>query len=90
MRRLASGLLNLCLMLLVAGCASSGIKTVPVLVTPMVPPHLTAPLSPPAGSAANHRDLLELLADYEALRRRANADRAAIVEIMAHDAGDQD
>ncbi|WP_258394034.1 hypothetical protein [Halomonas sp. SL1] len=28
--------------------------------------------------ATHNRDLLQLLADYESLRRRANADRAAV------------
>jgi len=31
--------------------------------------------------------LLELLAQYESLRRRANADRAAVVEILQNDVG---
>jgi len=31
---------------------------------------------------------LLLLAEYEALRRRFNADRAAVVEIMANDVGE--
>ncbi|WP_276605503.1 hypothetical protein [Halomonas borealis] len=39
---------------------------------------------------SQHRNLLGLLADYESLRRRANADRAAVVEILAHDAGDDE
>lgn len=38
--------------------------------------------------ATHNRGLLDLLADYEALRRRANADRAAVVEIMASDSDD--
>ncbi|WP_255762589.1 hypothetical protein [Halomonas alkalisoli] len=29
-----------------------------------------------------NRDLLQLLADYESLRRRANADRAAVAGIL--------
>lgn len=56
--------------------------TVPVLVTPQVPDHLTAPLPAPAGLVVKNRDILALLADYEALRRRANADRAAVLEIL--------
>ncbi|WP_282103419.1 hypothetical protein [Halomonas getboli] len=39
---------------------------------------------------ATNRGLLDLLADYEALRIRANKDRAAVVEILAHDAGDEE
>lgn len=35
----------------------------------------------------HNRDLLQLLADYESLRRRANADRAAVVEILSNDVG---
>ena len=35
--------------------------------------------------ATHNRGLLDLLADYEALRRRANADRAAVSEILEHD-----
>lgn len=48
---------------------------------------LTQPLPAPARQIETHRDLLALLADYEALRRRANADRTAVVEIMANDDG---
>lgn len=40
--------------------------------------------------AATHRGVLELLAVYEALRHRANADHTAVVEIMSHDAGSED
>lgn len=90
MPKLVTGLMTLSLALLTAGRATSGPKTVPILVTPMVPPHLTAPLQAPGGRVITHRDLLELLADYEALRRRANADRAAVVEILASDAGDDE
>ena len=88
MSRWVTGLLSLCLMLWLAGCASSPPTSVPVLVTPMVPPNLTHPLPPPRASVTTHRGLLELLADYEKLRRRANADRAAVVEILANDVGD--
>ncbi len=86
MRRFASGLIVLCLMLLLTGCALCQTQTVPVLVTPMVPPSLTSPLPAPAGKLETNRSLLELLADYEALRIRANEDRAAVVEILIHDA----
>ena len=89
MPRCVTGLLSLCLLLLLTGCASSAPRTVPILVTPMVPPHLTTPLQAPGGRVVNQRDLLELLADYEALRRTANADRAAVVEILANDADDE-
>lgn len=56
--------------------------TVPVIVTPDVPPHLVTPLSEPQRRVSHNRDLLQLLADYESLRRRANADRAAIHELF--------
>lgn len=89
MPRFVTGCLALFLVLLTTGCATSEPRTVPILVTPMVPAHLTAPLQAPVGRVIVQRDLLELLADYEALRRRANADRAAVVEILANDAGDE-
>ncbi|WP_445351949.1 hypothetical protein [Halomonas koreensis] len=53
----------------------------------MVPPSLTSPLPHPAGTVATNRGLLDLLAEYDGLLRRANADRAAVVEILSHDAG---
>ncbi|WP_167112612.1 hypothetical protein [Billgrantia bachuensis] len=59
-------------------------------MTPEIPARLTDPLPPPARQGATHRGVLELLAEYESLRRRANADRAAIVEIMSHDVGSED
>ncbi len=90
MPRWVTGLLSLCLMLFAAGCASSAPQTVPILVTPLVPPNLTHPLPSPRASVQTNRGLLDLLADYEALRLRANADRAAVVEILAHDAGDEE
>lgn len=61
----------------------------PVLVTPEIPDHLTAPLPAPAGELHTNRDLLELLIDYEALRRRANADRNAIRHALEFDVGDE-
>ena len=54
----------------------------PVIVTPDVPPLLVTPLSEPARRVSHNRDLLQLLADYESLRRRANADRAAVYELF--------
>ncbi|WP_418904303.1 hypothetical protein [Chromohalobacter moromii] len=56
-------------------------------MTPTIPAHLTRQLSAPSIEASSNRDLLDLLAKYESLRRRANADRAAVVEIMANDVG---
>lgn len=90
MPRLLIGLISSCLLLLVSGCAGSQPKTVrvPVIVTPEVPPHLVEPLPAPSRAEMTHnRDLLQLLADYESLRRRANADRAAVVEILSNDVG---
>lgn len=55
---------------------------------PTVPDHLTTELSPPALLLQNNKGLLLLLAEYEAMRRRFNADRAAVVEILANDASD--
>lgn len=56
--------------------------TIPVVVPPEVPPHLLKPLSEPQRRTSHNRDLLQLLADYESLRRRANADRAAVHELF--------
>ena len=49
---------------------------------PEVPAHLVTPLSEPERRISRNRDLLQLLADYESLRRRANADRAAVHELF--------
>ena len=49
---------------------------------PTVPAHLTNELPAPERLLSNQRGLLLLLAEYEALRRRANADRLAAVEIV--------
>lgn len=54
----------------------------PLIVTPEVPAHLVTPLSEPLRRVSHNRDLLQLLADYESLRRRANADRAAVYELF--------
>ena len=88
MKRWRTGLTVMCLTLLLTGCGLLPTRTVtvPVLVTPQVPDHLTAPLPAPAGLVVKNRDILALLADYEALRRRANADRAAVLEILDTDA----
>lgn len=79
----AIGLLSLCLLLWVSGCARSPqTLTVPVVVTPTVPPHLLTPLPAPERAIKRNRGLLQLLADYESLRRRANADRVAVSELL--------
>ena len=49
---------------------------------PTIPAQLTSKLPAPERILESQRGLLLLLAEYEALRRRANADRAAVVEIM--------
>lgn len=51
---------------------------------PTVPQHLTSELLAPALILDSNRGLLLLLAEYEALRRRANADRTALVEIIGN------
>ncbi|MCC5904108.1 MAG: hypothetical protein JJT87_19525 [Halomonas sp.] len=56
--------------------------------SPEVPEHLTNELPAPTRILQSNKGLLLLLAEYEALRRRFNADRAAVVEILANDAGD--
>ncbi|WP_442906224.1 hypothetical protein [Halomonas sp. GT] len=49
---------------------------------PEVPAHLVTPLSEPQRRVSHNRDLLQLLADYESLRRRANADRASVYQLL--------
>ncbi|SDL78026.1 hypothetical protein SAMN05661010_02530 [Modicisalibacter muralis] len=90
MRRHVIGLLSLCLMVSLTGCANSQTMPSPIMLVPTVPEHLIAPLPAPASVDDIHanRDLLELLADYEALRRRFNADRVGIAEILQHPGGD--
>lgn len=44
----------------------------------------------PNQNLERRRGLLLLLAEYEALRRRANADRAAVVEIVQGGEGEKD
>ena len=88
MRILVIGPASLCLALLLAGCATSAPRIETEMMTPTIPAHLTRPLPAPSIEASSNRDLLDLLAKYESLRRRANADRAAVVEIMANDVGD--
>lgn len=56
---------------------------------PTVPSHLTSELPAPEQKLDNQRGLLLLLAEYEALRRRFNADRTSVVEILMNDAGDE-
>lgn len=49
---------------------------------PTVPQHLTSELPAPALIIPGNKGLMLLLAEYEALRRRFNADRAAVAEIV--------
>lgn len=49
---------------------------------PTVPSYLTSELPAPERKLSSQRGLLLLLAEYEAMRRRFNADRAAVVEIV--------
>ena len=83
------GWIAICLLVLLTGCASSSAPT-PAMACdcPTVPHHLVIELPAPGLILNSNRGLLLLLAEYEALRRRFNADRAAVVEILANDAGD--
>ncbi|MBR9905769.1 MAG: hypothetical protein GYB15_19155 [Gammaproteobacteria bacterium] len=53
-----------------------------------MPAHLTNELPAPTRLLQSNKGLLLLLAEYEALRRRFNADRAAVVEILDSGAGE--
>lgn len=55
---------------------------------PTVPSHLTSELPAPERLLSSQRGLLLLLAEYEALRRRFNADRAAVADIIQSGEGD--
>lgn len=55
---------------------------------PAVPEHLTSELPPPPLILQGNKGLLFLLAEYEALRRRFNADRAAVADIIQNSEGD--
>ena len=83
------GWMAICLLVLLTGCASSSSPAPVVLCDcPTVPAHLTSELPAPALILNSNRGLLLLLAEYEALRRRFNADRAAVVEILMRGAGE--
>ncbi|WP_425256165.1 hypothetical protein [Modicisalibacter coralii] len=51
-------------------------------MTPNVPPHLLTPLPAPPLTNESNGGLLDLLAAYESLRRRANADRLGVSQIL--------
>lgn len=50
--------------------------------SPEVPEYLTNELPAPTRILTSNKGLLLLLAEYEALRRRFNADREAVFEIL--------
>lgn len=50
---------------------------------PDVPAYLLAPVAAPDRPVTSNRDLLSLLADYEAQRRRFNADRKAMASLLS-------
>ena len=85
MRMRANGWIVICLAVSLTGCASSN-SPAPVMACdcPTVPQHLTSELPAPERKLSSQRGLLLLLAEYEALRRRANADRVAVVEIIGN------
>lgn len=83
MMRRRIGLVSLCLGLFAAGCSSSPVtEPGPQVVTPEVPAMMLRPLPAPSVEVSHNRDLLQLLADYEALRQRFNADRVGIAKIL--------
>ncbi len=90
MQRRVIGLISLFLMALLAGCANSVPKPTPVLQMCTVPAHLVKPLTAPSLSSNSNAGLLDLLAAYEQQRRRFNADRASVVEILTHDVGGEE
>ena len=89
MLKRASGWIVICLAVSLTGCASSN-SPAPVMLCdcPTVPSYLTSELPAPERKLSSQRGLLLLLAEYEALRRRFNADRAVVVEILARGAGE--
>ncbi len=91
MVRTLNGWLALCLLTLLTGCGFSPVKEPPPkLMCPILPEYLTDPLPAPARSVTDSRDLLDLLADYEFLRRRANADRAVVASQSRQEPADID
>ena len=89
MQRRVIGSMAIGLALSLPGCASSSSPALMTCDCPTVPQHLTSELPAPALILDSNRGLLLLLAEYEAMRRRFNADRAAVVEILTNDAGDE-
>ena len=75
-------------MMLLSGCApfESRVATLPsdMQCRPDVPAYLLAPVAAPDRPVASNRDLLSLLADYEAQRRRFNSDRKTVALVLEH------
>lgn len=71
-------------MVLLFGCANSP-ERLPERAGLKAPEFLTKPLPAPVRAIETNRDLLQLLADYEALRVRFNADRAATALIFRNE-----
>lgn len=84
MQRRVIGSMAIGLALSLTGCASSSDRALMTCDCPTVPQHLTNELLAPSLILDSNRGLLLLLAEYEALRRRANADRVAVVEIIGN------
>lgn len=82
MRNLTNGLISLCLAVFLAGCATSPPPPPPEPTAQELPWFLTKPRPAPVRELVHNADLLQLLADYEALRLRFNADRAAVAMIF--------
>lgn len=80
------GLISLFLLLSVTGCATSRPAMIPpsMCQAPDVPGYMLKPLSAPVREINHNRDLLQLLADYEMLRIRFNADRIGTAMILRH------
>lgn len=79
----------MCLAVLLTGCASSNVQPIEMqCYGPEIPPHLTNQLPLPSLILQGNKGLLMLLAEHVAMHRRFNADRAAVVEILANDAGE--
>lgn len=78
MRNLKNGLISLCLSALLIGCAASPPPPPPEPTSQELPWFLTKPIPAPIRHVEHNADLLQLLADYEGLRIRFNADRIAV------------
>lgn len=77
------GLILLCLFAFsLAGCSG---KTVPVMVTPLIPSALVAPLQVPVWQGKTNQDLLEYAQDLEETLDRADADRSTLRALLKED-----